>query len=315
MKLKARIAGIVIAIGTAFAGAASAGDWAPSGPLMFQIGFGAGGSTDAMGRVIAKVMEEQTGWNVVVENKPGAGGVAMFTGISKSKPDGQVIGMGVSTPLFIQLVKRGDQLPFKIDGFDYLSSVARGQIALVANKDAPFDDLESMVDYAKANGPLAIALNASPPKLLLGVVSKETGAEFQAVNTKGGAESMKLLLGGQVMAAFAGGSHGPYIESGDMKMIAVGNAERHAYAPDVKTIAEQGYGVSLDSNFYIATTKGTDPAIIEALSNAISNALASDEVIEIVRNAAKSSVLGLDPEATTAMMVDGLPGMAKLLGK
>ena len=208
-----------------------------------------------------------------------------------------------------------DQLPFKVDDFDYLSSVALGQLALVADKDAPFDDLESMVDYAKANGPLAVAINASPHKLLLGAVSRETGAEFEFVSTKGGAESMKLLLGGQVMASFAGGSHGAYLESGDMKMIAVGNAERHAYAPDVKTIAEQGYGVSLDSNFYIATTKGTDPAIIEALSNAISNALASDEVVEIVRNAAKSSVLDLDPEATTAMMVDGLPAMAKLLGK
>ena len=315
MKFKSKIVGLVLAAATAFAGAVNADDWSPDGPLMFQIGFGAGGSTDAMGRVIARVMEEQTGWNVVVENKPGAGGVAMFTGISKSEPNGQVVGMGVSTPILMQLVARADQLPFKVDDFDYLSSVALGQLALVADKDAPFDDLESMVDYAKTNSPFAVAINASPHKLLLGAVSRETGAEFQFVSTKGGAESMKLLLGGQVMASFAGGSHGAYLESGDMKMIAVGNAERHAYAPDVKTIAEQGYGVSLDSNFYIATTKGTDPAIIEALSNAISNALASDEVVEIVRNAAKSSVLDLDPEATTAMMVDGLPAMAKLLGK
>ena len=315
MKIKARIAGIVLAIGTAFAGAVSAEDWAPSGPLMFQIGFGAGGSTDAMGRVIAKVMEEKTGWNVVVENKPGAGGVAMFTGISKAKPNGQVIGMGVSTPIHLQLLKRGDELSFKIDDFAYLSSVARGQLALVADKDAPFDDLESMVNYAKANGPLAVALNASPPKLLLGAVSRETGAEFQFVNTKGGAESMKLLMGGQVMAAFAGGSHGPYIESGDMKMIAVGNSERHASAPDAKTIAEQGYGVFVDPTFYIATTKGTDAAIIEALSDAISNALASDEVIEVVRNAAKTTVLNLGPKATHSLMVDGLPVMKKLIGK
>lgn len=315
MKIKARIAGLALAAVTAFAGAVSADDWAPDGPLMFQIGFGAGGSTDAMGRVIASVMEEQTGWNVVVENKPGAGGVAMFTGISQSEPNGQVIGMGVSTPVLMQLVKRGDQLPFKVDDFDYLSSVALGQLALVADKDAPFDDLESMVDYAKETGPLAVAINASPHRLLLDAVSRETDAEFQYVNTEGGAESMKLLLGGQVMASFAGGSHGAYIESGDMKMIAVGNAERHAYAPDVMTIAEQGYGVSLDSNFYIATTKGTNPAIIEALSNAISNALASDEVIEIVRNAARSSVLDLGPEATRAFMVDGLPGMAKLVGQ
>ena len=315
MKLKAKIAGVMLAAATAFAGVTNAEDWAPKGPLMFQIGFGAGGSTDAMGRVIAKVMEEQTGWNIVVENKAGAGGVAMFTGISKSKPNGQIIGMGVSTPILMQLVMRPEQLPFDADSFDYLSSVTKGQLALVANANAPFDDLESMVDYAKANGPMTVAINASPHKLVLAAVGRETGAEFEFVPTDGGAESMKLLLGGQVMASFAGGSHGPYLDSGDMKMIAVANAERHDYAPDVKTVAEQGYGVYLDPYFYIATTKGTDQAILDALSNAISSALDTDEVDEIVRNAAKASVLDLSPEETRSMMVDGMPIMEKLLGK
>ena len=315
MKLKAKIAGVMLAAATAFAGVTNAEDWAPKGPLMFQIGFGAGGSTDAMGRVIAKVMEEQTGWNIVVENKAGAGGVAMFTGISKSKPDGQIIGMGVSTPILMQLVMRPEKLPFDADSFDYLSGVALGQLALVASANAPFDDLESMVDYAKANGPMAIAINASPHKLILAAISKKTGAEFEFVPTDGGAESMKLLLGGQVMASFAGGSHGAYIDSGDMKMIAVGNSERHDYAPDVMTVAEQGYGVYLDSVFYIATTKGTDQAILDALSNAISSALASDAVVEIVRNAAKTSVLDLTPAETRSVMVDGLPNMEKLVGK
>ena len=313
MKTKAKLAGLVFAAATAFAGAASAADWAPKGPLMFQIGFGAGGSTDTMGRVIASVMKEQTGWNIVVENKAGGGGVAMFTGIAKSKPNGQVIGMGVSTPILMQLVTRPDKLPFNVESFDYLSGVARGQSAVVAGKDAPFDDLASMVKYAKANGPVTVALNARVQKFVLAAVAKATGAKFQFVSTKGGAESMKLLLGGQVMASFAGGSHAAYLKSGDMKMIAVANAERHAYAPDVKTVAEQGYGVYLDSNFYIATTKGTDPAILKALSKAISNALASDKVVKIVRNAAKTSVLDLDPEATRKMMVEGLPVMKRLV--
>lgn len=315
MKIKARIAGLVLAAATAFAGAVNADDWSPDGPLMFQIGFGAGGSTDTMGRVIAKVMEEQTGWNIVVENKDGAGGVAMFTGISKAKPNGQIIGMGVSTPILLQLVTRPDKVPFKADSFDYLSSVARGELAIVALKDAPFDDLESLVAYAKSNGPVPVAMNAKPHKLVLGAVGRATGAEFQFVNTTGGAESMKLLLGGQVMVSYAGGSHAAYLDSGDMKMIAVANENRHAYAPDVMTVAEQGYGVYLDPYFYIATTKGTPPAILEALSNAISNALESDEVVKIVRNAAKTSVLNLDPAATRNMMVDGLPVMEKLVGK
>ena len=315
MKFKSKIAGLVLAAATAFAGAASAEDWAPDGPLMFQIGFGAGGSTDTMGRVIAKVMEEQTGWNIVVENKGGGGGVAMFTGIAKSEPNGQVIGMGVSTPILINLVLRGDKLPFNVESFDYISAVARGELALIAAADAPFDDLASMVEYAKTNGPVSISFAAKPQQLMLEAVARATGADFQFVSTKGGNEGLKLLLGGQVMAAYAAGRHVPYLEAGDVKMIAVGNERRHAYAPDVMTIAEQGYGVYVDPYYYIATTKGTDPAIVDALSKAISNALASDEVVEIVRNAAQTSVLDLDPEATRAMMVDGLPVIEMLVEK
>ena len=313
MKIKAIIAGLMITAAAVFAGAATAKDWAPKGPLMFYIGFGAGGSTDTMGRVIGKVMKEQTGWNVVVENKPGGGGAAMFTRIAKSKPDGQVVGMGVSTPILMQLVMRPEKMAFNIDDFDYIATVARGELAVVARSDAPFNDLESMVKYAKAKGPLKMALNAKPGKFVLEAVSKATGAKFQYVSTKGGAESMKLLMGKQVMAATAGGAHAPYLKSGDVKMIAVANDSRHSYAPNVKTIAEQGYGVSLDPYFFIATTKGTDPAILSSLTKAIRNALATDTVKKIVRNAAKSALLNLGPAATRKKIVDGLPVMKKLV--
>ena len=82
MKLTARLLalGLSALISTA---PAMAQDWAPKGPLTINIGFGAGGSTDTMGRVLAKVMQDNTGWPTVVENKPGGGGVAMFTGISQ----------------------------------------------------------------------------------------------------------------------------------------------------------------------------------------------------------------------------------------
>ena len=313
MKIKSIIAGLAIAATAAFAGSASAKDWAPKGPLMFYIGFGAGGSTDTMGRVIAKVMKEQTGWNVVVENKPGGGGVAMFTKVAKSKPNGQVVGMGVSTPILMQLVLRPEKMAIGIDDFDYIATVARGELAVVARSDAPFNDLESMVKYAKANGPLKMALNAKPGKFVLNAVARETGIKFQYVSTKGGAESMKLLMGKQVMAATAGGAHAPLLKSGDVKMIAVANDSRHSYAPNVKTIAEQGYGLSVDPYFFIATTKGTDPAILSTLTKAIRTALATDTVKTIVRNSAKSSLLNLGPAATKKKMVDGLPVMRKLV--
>ena len=131
------------------AGSAMAG-WKPDGPLTLQIGFGAGGSTDTMGRVLAKVMKDQTGWNIFAENKTGGGGVAMFTGIAKMPPNGKVIGLGVNMPILVNLVRRGDELPFDLDSFDYLGTIAKAELALVAaadaSEEAPEDGQEPVMD-------------------------------------------------------------------------------------------------------------------------------------------------------------------------
>lgn len=315
MNLKKTIFGLAIGVAMAFGGTASAADWAPDGPLKFQIGFGAGGSTDTLGRVIAKVMKEQTGWNIIVENKTGGGGVAMFTGISQAKPDGQVIGMGVSTPILINLILRGDTLPFDVDSFDYIGTVTRPKLAMIAPASAPFDDLGSMIEYSKTDGPVTIGFGAKTQQSLLKAVAKQSGANFQFVSTSGGAESRKLMLGGQLMAGFGSGPHVEYLESGDLKMIAAASSDRHSYAPDVKTIKEQGYDLSLDPYFYIATTKGTDPEALKALSTALSNALATEEAAEIIANATKTTVENLNPEETRQMMHDGLIAVEKIIAE
>ena len=306
---------IAVAISGAFILASSithATDWKPQGPLILQIGFGAGGSTDVMGRVIAKVMKEQTGWNVIAENKTGGGGVAMFTGIAKMPAKGNVIGMGVNMPVMINIVKRGAELGFDLDSFDYLGTVARAQLALIARADAPFNDLEGMIEHAKANDGLAIGFGAPPQKLLLQVVDKSAGANFRFVSTKGEAETHKLLLGGQVMAGFSAGTHIKYLESGDFKMIASANDARHGYAPETHTIKESGYNVFLDPYFYFATTAGTDPEALAALTQALGNAIASDEVAEVVKNAATTDVLNLGADGTKKMLVDGIENVKVL---
>ena len=310
-----KITGLVAGALMAISGSAMADDWQPNGTLRLQIGFGAGGSTDTMGRVIAKVMKAQTGWNIIAENKTGGGGVAMFTGIAKMPPRGNVIGLGVNMPVLINLVNRGDQLGFDLDSFDYIGTVARAQLALVAKADAPFDDLEGMIEYSKANDGIAIAFGAPPQKILMEVVNRETDANFRFVSTKGEAENHKLILGGQVLAGFSAGTHIKYLESGDFKLIASANESRHDYAPDVKTVRESGVNAYLDPYFYFATTAGTSPEAVSALTKALENALASEEVKEIVQNAATSPVLNLGADGTKKMMVDGLANVKVLFGK
>lgn len=314
-----RIKSTILALGAAtlvtLVTPAFAQDWKPDGSLTIQIGFGAGGSTDVMGRVLADVMEENTGWNIVVENKPGGGGVAMFTGLSQMPAERNVVGMGVSIPVLVQLVQRGDQLPFDVDSFDYLGTIAKAELALVASTDAPFDDLEGMIAYSKEKSGIPIATMAPPQVLIMKQTTAASGATFDLVTADGGAEVMKLILGGQVLAGFGSGEQFPYMESGDMKVIAGANQTRLSFAPDTKTFIESGVDSYVDPIFFLAMTKGTDPAAVNAISAAIDAAIQSPKVVEIVQNAVKGAPINMGVDGTKKMMEDGLKNAKVLFAK
>lgn len=291
---------------------ALAEDWAPSGPIELQIGFGAGGETDTLGRVIAATMEEQTGWNVVPQNKPGGGGIAMFTGLLNAKNDGSVIAMGVSMPVLINLTLRGDQLPFDLDSFDYLGTVTRAQLALIAKSDAPFDDMAGLIEYSKEQGGVPVAFDAKPQELMLMALNEQTGAGFKLVSTKSSAEMVQFVLGGQVVASFNAGTHIQYLEKGDVKMLASANADRHAYAEDVATLQEQGYDLYTDPYFYFAAPGGMSDEAKSALAAALDNAIGSEKVQDLVKNVMQNSINNLGPEGTEKMMKDGLNSVGDL---
>lgn len=305
-------AGAMLALG---AGAAPAQDWSPDGPLTVQIGFGAGGSTDTMGRVLARVMEEQTGWDVIAENRTGGGGVAMFTGISQRPATGELIGLGVNMPILVNLTLRPGELPFDVGSFDYLGTLARAQLALIARADAPFDTLQEMVAHSKEEGGVAVGIGARPQQLLMEVVNREDGAGFRFVSTEGEAENHQLMLGGQIMAAFSAGTHLQFLESGDFKMIASANRARHSYAPDTPTFEEAGYDAYVDPFYFLAAAGGTPEDAREALTAAIDAAVASEEVAEVIRNAATTEPLNLGPDGTREMMEDGLVNVRALFGE
>jgi tripartite-type tricarboxylate transporter receptor subunit TctC len=315
MKLKETLVGIIAGAALLTSGLAQAAEWKPSGTLKIQIGFGAGGSTDTLGRIIAATVKEQTGWNVIAENKPGGGGVAMFTGIAKAPADGSVVGIGVNMPIMINLVLRGDKLNFNLDSFDYLGTVARAQLALIAGGDATFSDIASLVEYSKANGGAAIAFDAKPQELIMKNIDMATGAGFKMVSTKSSAEMLKLILGGQVVAGFSAGSHQPYLEKGDIKMLASANAVRHNYAPEIATVREQGYDVYVDPFFFFGAPAGLSDDAKEGLTQALANAINSDKVRDVVKKTLSTEVNNLGPEGTKTMLMDGMANVKVLFAK
>ncbi len=302
-------------LATLAAGLPAHADWKPAGPVRLEIGFGAGGETDTMGRAIAAEMEKQTGWDVVAENKPGGGGVAMFTGVSAAKPDGLTVGMGVSMPVLLNLVLRGDKLPFKLDSFDYLATVTGAQVAIVARADAPYDDLAGLVAWSRANGGAPVAFDAKPQELILMGINKQADAGIRPVSSKSSAEMIQNLLGGHVAASFAAGAHIEYLKTGALKMLASATGDRHAYAPDTRTLREQGYDLAVDPWFYFAAPAGLPADARAALARALDGAIGSDAVRRLVANAFHAEVDNRGPEGTAKMMADGIGSVTVLFGK
>ena len=280
--------------------------WSPKKSITLQIGFGAGGTTDILGRLIAARVEEDTGWNVVVENKPGGGGVAMFSTLMREKPDGLTLGVGVSLPILLNLANRGDKLPFKIDSFDYIATIIRGEMAIVAKADAPFNNLTELLAYAKKQkSGIAVAFDAKPQQMVVAPVAKQANVKFKFIKHKSGAEQIQSLLGGHAAIACTSGEHVKYIKSGDLKMIASLSKDRHSYAPEAMTLMENGYNLYLEPYFYIAAPKGLPSEVKASLAKAFDKAIHADNVKEALNNTMKVAPHNLGPDGTFKMMSQG----------
>ena len=287
-------------------------DWSPKGSIKLHVGFGAGGSTDTLGRIVAAKVEENTNWNIVVENKPGGGGVAMLSSLMNAKPDGQILGLAVNVPILLNLAKRGDKLPFKIDTFDYIGTITKGEVALVAKADAPFNDINSFIKLAKTKK-LALAFDAMPQQMIMSAVKNQAGVEFKFIKHKSGAEQIQSILGGHVDAGCPAGAHIKYLENGDLKMIAAFGKDRFSYAPETKTLIETGYNFYLDPYYYLVAPKGLPANVKATLADVFDKAIHSDKVKTAISNTLKAQPYNLGPDGTYKMLSDGVKDVKILI--
>jgi tripartite-type tricarboxylate transporter receptor subunit TctC len=275
MKLKfLALAGAAIA---ALSAAPAQAEWAPSEPIKFIVPYGAGGSTDVFGRVFAAEMESQTGWRVLIENRPGAGGAVGSIETMNAKPDGHTLGLSATGLFAIQPFMPDGTPELQPENMDYMGTLSVIPFAIITGADSPFDDLKSLAEYSKTNGPAKFSSTSKPLAYAMDIVAEELGINMVAAATSGSAESLQLVLGGHADFTISGGVHVPYVVDKRMKVLAHIGA-RGSYAPDVGTVEDQDATFPLSNHFMFSAPKGLPADARAALAKAIDNAVNSDAV-------------------------------------
>jgi tripartite-type tricarboxylate transporter receptor subunit TctC len=261
----------------------------PNRPVTWVVPFTPGGVTDASARVTAKAFSETLGAPVIIENKPGAGGIVGTEFVAQSKPDGYTILFASSGPLATNpyLYKKLTYDPIK--SFTLLHTMWEAASILLVNADKPYKTLGELIAFARKNpGKInfSSAGQGTNPHLIGEMLQQEAGIQLTHVPYKGSAPAMLDLVAGVVDVTFDFYTVvKPHIQSGKLKAIAVTGAERLKDLPDVPTLRESGYPNAVLTGWTtIVASAGTPKPIADKLTQAFAEALKKQEVIDFFRD-------------------------------
>lgn len=253
----------------------------------------AGGANDAIARIVAARLTEQTGQTFVVENRPGAGGNVGTASVAKARPDGYTLILTADSAFVINpaLYKSTGFDPIR--DFEPVSPVATAGYVLVANNNFPPDTLTELIAAAKARpGQIAIgsAGNGTLNHLIGAMLEKQAGIHLTHVPYKGASAAVTDLVGGQVQVSVQSlPSSIAFIRSNRIKVLGVVNDKRIAALPDVPTLGETVKGLAATPWYGLLAPAGTPRAIVQQLQTEVTRALESADVRE------KLAGVGCDP--------------------
>ncbi len=267
---------------TSFAGPATAQSY-PTKPVTIVVPFPPGGSTDTLARKIAENISGPLGQPVVIENRAGAGGTVGANMVAKSDPDGYTLLMGVTGSNAISAALR-DDLPYNpLTDFSPVSLVVSAPLVLVVNADSPYNSVQDVVDFAKANpekfthGTPGVGTSMHLAAELFGL---EAGVKLVHVPYKGSAAALQDLLGGRVDSMFGDLLvTAEFVKSGRLRALGVTSAVEHPMHPGIAPIASSGLkGYQAFSWQGVFAPAGTPDAVLQKLYAEISKALATDDL-------------------------------------
>ena len=296
----------------AFAGSAFAQDY-PTKPITVVVPFSAGGPTDTVARLVAEVMSQDLGQQVVVQNVGGAGGTLGAGQVATAQNDGYTlllhhIGMSTAPTLY-------RSLPYEpTTDFAPIGLITSVPMTLVARKDFEPNTMAELLDYVKANGEditYAHAGIGSASQLCGMLLMNAVDAQMTTVPYQGSGPAMTDIIGGQVdLICDQTTNTTSQIQAGEVKAYGVTSPERLGNLPDLATTAEGGLELEIGVWHGLYAPAGTDAAIIERLEAALQVALANETVIS--RFAELGTVPVTAEEATPAALAETLTSQIEL---
>jgi len=250
----------------------------PSRPIKMLVGFGAGGGTDIVARILAQNMSESLGQSVVVENRAGASGLIAAEDVAKSPPDGYTLMMGSQTVFAVapRLYRKAS-----VDAVKDFSGVAltgASPLVLVVNPSSPAHTVADVIAMAKADsGKINFGGAGTTPHMTAELFQYVAGIKMTHIACRGEAPAINDLIAGQIPAMFANLSAVMgHIKGGTLRAIAVTSAQRSPSAPDIPTAAETLPGFAAETWFGIVAPAGTPRTILAKLNAAALKGLAND---------------------------------------
>lgn len=274
---------------------ANAADY-PAKAITIIVPFAPGGSNDIVARAIGQKLNEDWGQPVVVDNRPGAGGVIGSEFVARAAPDGYTLLLVSSTFTINPAVKTN--LPFDVaKDFTPVARIGQSPLLLAASNSFPASSVGELIALAKAKPGSINYASAGPGsinQIAAELLALSAGIKLTHVPYRGGALAINDLVGGHVDIYV---SSMPQIlqivRNGQAKALAVTSTQRSPSLPDTPTMRESGVpGYEASSWWGIVAPAGTPPDVVEALNNEINKALSTEQMIKFLTSEGAEAMPG-----------------------
>lgn len=256
----------------------------PSRPITLIVPWPAGGSTDRHHRALAEIASKHLGQQIIIENKPGAGGTLGPSSMAlTAKPDGYTISQYPMGMLRIPHMNKVQWSP--INDFTFIIGVSGYTFGFVVKSDSPHKSFKEYIEAArKQPGKIDYGSTGigTSPHLLMEELADKAGVQLNHIPFKGNADLMQALLGGHVMAASDASGWDKFVDNNQMRLLVTFGENRTKRWPQVPTAKELGYGIVSSSPYGLVGPKGMDPAIVKTLHDAFKKAMDDPKHAEVL---------------------------------